>query len=405
MTDESNGMPARIVWLDNAKLFPQVKTSSPAKMLAGVIHEALPQWGNQRRGMPADRHLRKIENVTANDYLQLQPLPKRQLKGITLYGGPLIIHFGHFIAESIHRCWAYEVLTDEGIHIDQVLFQQRLRQRFFRPEKRFRDLPDYIREIIAYLGVPEKKICLQYKPVIASKLAVPEQASFFRGVESVQSSYLAYLRRCEHRAKLADSDGRLPKKLYVSRLKYKFRGAFAGEAYLQDCFLKQGYTIFDPESLSVLDQLKHYKAADSIVFAEGGAIHMLELLGEINADVIIINRRPLSERVYGPLLRNRTKSLNFFDNVLMLPSLFLPPSSGKPAHGSALSVLDGRQLNAFLQSLLKFPDNAFSLAEFDAATKEDILAYQAHYSVLNRAFLAQQQASLERFRESSKAWL
>ncbi len=56
-------------------------------------------------------------------------------------------------------------------------------------------------------------------------------------------------------------------------------------------FEKNGFKVIYPEKISIKEQLKIYSDAEIIVFTEGSAIHTLQLLGNINAKVIIINRR------------------------------------------------------------------------------------------------------------------
>ncbi|MEP1554046.1 MAG: hypothetical protein ABJJ44_15200 [Paraglaciecola sp.] len=134
-----------------------------------------------------------------------------------------------------------------------------------------------------------------------------------------------------------------------------------------------------PKQHSVLEQLDIYKSATDIVFAEAGGIHILELLGELNANIYIIGRRPMCEGVHTCILQLRIKSSHFFTQVTTLPSLFIPKNSNRAAHGSAISMLDLKSLVEFLSVKLDLDTTSFKLQKFIEIAKHDIEEYRNHY--------------------------
>ncbi|QJR80831.1 glycosyltransferase family 61 protein [Alteromonas pelagimontana] len=404
MLETSFSPSARITTLQDALVYRQEKGSNPNCIRAGISHPNLPQWAHQWRGMGVNKAVRTLEIATDTGHLKEQKSPKKKLKGNFLYGGPLIIPFGHFLAESIHRCWAYEYITKtQKTGIDAVILQPGIQNRRWFHNRTYRSLPPYIRDTFNYLGIPEKKILLQYKNVIVENLAVPEQASYFRPIEPIKAPYLDFLSRCEKNSNV-QTDENLPKKLYVSRQAFRYRGAFAGEAYIESFLSNKGYHILRPENHSLLDQLRFYKSADTIIFAEGGGIHMLELLGKLAANVYVINRRPLSPKVFKPILEDRVEKLSFFSKATTLPSLFLA-SDGRPAHGSAISVLAPKELNSFFEHIMESDVSDFDLKLFETQSCEDVLSYFNHYQKPNKRFPIQQQQAIKGFKEAAHKWL
>lgn len=133
-----------------------------------------------------------------------------------------------------------------------------------------------------------------------------------------------------------------------------------------------------PEALSLQQQLSYYKSADIVIFAEGAALHVLELLGHIAAKIVIIQRRKLAAKMFIPLLQSRCKEVVSFSELYELPSLFLTSPSNKPAHGSSLSVLDSAALAAFLE--LHATCKSFDRDVFKSQAKADIQHYYQTYS-------------------------
>ncbi|MEO9945776.1 glycosyltransferase 61 family protein [Paraglaciecola sp.] len=370
---------ARLCVLENAQIVPMAPDSTPGKVNGGIVHTNKPAFSEQFRGKTIFQNSSELDLATNQDFLETYEGKSRKSTGQSLYLGPVFNNFGHFLAESIHRAWGYEYVTQGlGESIKQVILLPQTPAQFPWLRQFKYKLPSIFLQALDYLGIPEKKIKYLFTPSIVDKIVVPEQASFFRSQQSVGSDYLAFLKRCELRNNIQGKRTEF-KKIYVSRIHFKLRGAYAAESYLENYFASQGYQIFYPQEHSLLEQLDIYKSATDIVFAEGGGLHILELLGELNANIYIIGRRPMCEGVYTCILQPRVKSSHFFTQVTTLPSLFIPKKSNRVAHGSAVSMLDPEHLVEFLGNKVGLDTSSFKLEKFIEIAKHDIEEYRNHY--------------------------
>jgi hypothetical protein len=73
-----------------------------------------------------------------------------------------------------------------------------------------------------------------------------------------------------------------------------------------------GAQVFRPETATVTEQVRRYLGAERLVFSEGSALHTLQLLGNQDADVLVLSRRP-GRRLAEGLLRPRLRSLRYAD--------------------------------------------------------------------------------------------
>lgn len=358
----------------NVDIIIQDKGSNPHNVKGGLRGEELPDFAKHYRFHPLNVEDGTCFSATDEDYLATYKTPLTRKKGVYYYGGPLFNNFGHFLAESAHRLAGLQAAR----RVDNVRKVVFLPQRYRFQKGRFQPvLPAHFYAVLAYLGVPKKDILLPMKSFTADNLWVPPQQSVFRARTSVSDEYRQFLVQRERAAGL-NRDVNKPRKIYVSRTAFTLRGAFAGESVLEAYFESQGFYILKPEALSLQQQLSYYKSADIVIFAEGAALHVLELLGHIAAKIVIIQRRKLAAKMFIPLLQSRCKEVVSFSELYELPSLFLTSPSNKPAHGSSLSVLDSAALAAFLE--LHATCKSFDRDVFKSQAKADIQHYYQTYS-------------------------
>lgn len=368
-------LPARICKIERAILYPLLPQSGPANILGGVFHKDMPKHFHQYRGNAVWNKSRKLEQAT--NINQNNSSINKLIKGNFIYGGPIVNHYGHFLAECIHRVWALEYIKENtDIKIKGVIFMPKCFNSYHWYRKNLYKLPSIFMQTLNYLGVSSKDIKFQFSPTQIECLYVPEQASFFRPITPINNAYKDFLIRCEERNNINVDKGYF-EKIYVSRKNFSLRGAYAGERYIESFFSHNGFKVFEPEKFSLLEQLKIYKNAKEIIFAEGGALHILELLGEINAKITVIGRRPGCQLVYEKLLNTRNINNQFFTEVITLPSLFIPKGSKNGAHGSALSILDTSEIANFIANKLAI--KGFCTEKLSRYVKDDIDKYRTHY--------------------------
>ena len=164
----------------------------------------------------------------------------------------------------------------------------------------------------AWLGVAPERVHLITAPTRVAQLFVAPQAEQLGG-PGPDDGYLDALDRlaATRLGSRTPEDG----VLYVSRAGMEAR--FAGESYLEEVLRATGVRVLRPERLPLPEQLRMYRDAAQVVYAEGSALHSLQLLGRVDADVAVLERRPgtrlaqdnLRPRVrYAPLRGGRQRA-------------------------------------------------------------------------------------------------
>ncbi len=383
LTDNIELKPADLCELESATILPMAAGSNPGNVKGGVISTSLKSNFHQGRWGPIHKAQSHLEVVTDTDFLRSWSGKLSVKRGKYLFGGPIFKNFGHFLAECIHRTWAYELQSQTyDVSYAGVVFLPQCAKKLNFIQKYNYKLPPVFIEVLGYLGIPAKKIKLQFSASSYEFLDVPEQASYFRSQLPINNIYKSFLIQRERKNGIRTNVS-LHKKVYVSRLHFSLRGAYAGESYLEVLFKRNGFHIFYPEQHTLTEQLQTYKGADELVFAEGGALHVLELLGELDASIYIIARRPSCPGVFKAILEARVKKFTFFTSVLTLPSLFIPKQSKRAAHGSALSILKPNDLFDFLQTELSLALDTSDIDKFEDVVHQDVNSYYEYYNMLD----------------------
>jgi hypothetical protein len=145
--------------------------------------------------------------------------------------------------------------------------------------------------------------------------------------------------------------------LYVSRA--GLRARFAGEGYLEVVLREAGFRVLRPETVSLEAQLSAYAGAETIVFAEGSALHGPQLMGRSLGDVTVLTRRA-GWNLARAVLHPRAKSLRYVEAVQSLVhGLDL---GGEPADYFGLSILEPEMLLAELPIGYLWEQKAFEAA-------------------------------------------
>jgi FkbM family methyltransferase len=203
-------------------------------------------------------------------------LPLR--KGTWLWGGVLWMHFGHFLVESMARLWALDHLEHD---IDGILFVPK------RPRNKD-EVIDFQRHLVAAMGTQAPIISVT-EPERVERLILPGQGfglgSMITGTPEFRAAVAGRF------AKEIPAQG--PEKIYISRSRLPSgRGTLIGETELEAHLQTEGYTIYHPEKHDIHHQIATYKAAKSIIAAEGSALHLVGMVSDGTSDVAMIVRRP-----------------------------------------------------------------------------------------------------------------
>jgi hypothetical protein len=324
--------------------FPRLVIQPQIKMLGGagekkIVHCAGPVYPDfEQQG--AARHCRGEGPVDS-----CPPLPPRgeqaKLKEEFVYGGCLIDHYGHFVAEFVHR-----VVPSLKAFPDLRMVYVGAPDSAGQPMKRFAE------QVLAYLGLPKEKILVVDRPVRVRTLHVFAQQECLGGPEP-DPAYLAELERIQlaRFPNIVQSD----QPVFVSRAK-QHKG-LAGEAALDELFAAAGALIYHPEEHSVEHQLETYLSHKRLVFSEGSALHTLQLLGRVPAQVVVLQRR--AYQMGRAFSKPRVHSLEYLS--LGLVGLAFKTRHGRPADWKGLSFINPDHLR---QACLHcFPDWAPDLRD------------------------------------------
>lgn len=248
---------------------------------------------------------------------------QRQSQGV--WCGPLTPHFGHAVTTFGSRLATASLLPTDV----PLLFSARAGE----------EPPGFFWQILARFGVLPERVRIVSSPVIVDTLSVlPQAERLFGGAPS--AAYLDLLDQLGGAPPRRDGS-----KFYVSRAGM-WKGKIAGESYLEMALERCGYKAFRPEDFPLDEQLDTYRRASHLVFAEGSAIHGLQLLGRIGAEVTVIARRP-GARLAESALSARVASLRYVDAVRGL--LHGVGGSGRRQPSAGMTIVDTAVLVAKLE--------------------------------------------------------
>lgn len=252
------------------------------QILISPIQELLnsPSGGAEHRAGPVypdfdsltfERHCRGARCVDVIP--TLSPDEQSQiLVGSYIYGGCIINHFGHFVAEFIHRL-PFAIKDHPDL---KIVFCLRAGETY---------VPPFINDIFIHFNILDK-IVLINKLVTVDRLSVyPQEESLGGRAPSVD--YIDLLQ--SHSIYTSLIEGERKKTAFISRSMQK--GRFALESLVDKFFLDFNFDVIFPEKLSIKDQLLTYLNYDKLVFSEGSALHGCQLLGKLNSDLAVISRR------------------------------------------------------------------------------------------------------------------
>ena len=312
-----------------------------------------PEWDQQiaarhcRGGLPVD-----VRPIAPED-------PERYVEALA-WGGGIDPQFGHQVAEFSARLLATTLTRPEL----PIAFSS-------KPERGWRtiyDTPPFFEAILHWFGIPPERVHLVNEPTRVGELFVAPQAEQLDG-PGPSAAYLDALDAMATARLHELPTARIPA-LYVSRAGMTAR--FAGEAYLEQRLEAAGVRVMRPESLPLIEQIRAYRAADLIIFADGSAVHVLQLLGHIDAEVGVIVRRS-GTHIAEPNLEPRVRSLAYEDAIAGLICGILP--SGRRATHLGLSVLRDDEIVDMFARLGVDIGSGWSESAFTEARDEDVLAW------------------------------
>lgn len=189
------------------------------------------------------------------------------VSGAFLYGGPLKVHFGHVIVDSIPRLHAYDPHRHKGV-IFPVLLNDK-------------PIPTWVYDIFALFGLSGDAVHVVHQPTRFESVDFVEAGTW---PYPTPQWYLDYLRKLPYR-RHADT----PPNIYLGRTHIIRKGTMMGESYFGGQL--EGFEYVKPEEHDISVQISMFANAKRIVFTEGSAGYVACLLPKLNAQVYMLPRR------------------------------------------------------------------------------------------------------------------
>jgi capsular polysaccharide biosynthesis protein len=210
--------------------------------------------------LDSSRHLRRRKDFTRANPVRMEAARNAPLlPGRYLYLGWFFNHYGHFMLESLSRCWP---LTEKP-RFDGYLYHFHARNP--QPSARLFDFLDL-------LDIPREKLHFITRDIRVEELHIPTQQAVLSRAISPEMLHLYQLlgKRAWEREKPPVS----PSKLYLSRrlLPPDMRHA-CNEYLLERHFHDQGYQIFHPQLHSPRAQLARFYPSTHLAGLEGSGLH------------------------------------------------------------------------------------------------------------------------------------
>ena len=323
---------------------------------------------------PGDLRLRHRRGGATVDSFPAASAAPRRLAGEYVYAGFYTEHFGHAMAETIHRILPARAVfgcrrllyVGTGVHHEVAGFAA---------------LPPAMQAALRFLGVAEADVTVVHDNRIVDRLHVAEQGSDLTG--GPRAPYLRMLADYTP-ARLEALDpsraGPAGGRLYVSRSRIGHGNTVLGERYLERLLAAEGWTVLHPQELPLVGQMQAYRAAAVVMFAEGSACHGVELFGpEMLERCVLLERRPTHRALFARLLEPRATKFEALAHTVEVGSVVADETTGEALQHFGVSVFD---LPALARSLRE--RGLARLAGLDppayrAAAAADFAAYLAHH--------------------------
>lgn len=264
---------------------------------AGSLSRCGPKWPDFENQIEA-RHCRGREIRAVDDVPEFKNSNSYPVINEAIWCGPVVSHFGHMIADFGMRIAQSAALTPNV----PLLFAVGSKA------SKVNQVPSYFFAMLDHFNIDHARAIFIDKPVHVKSLHVYPQAERMNG-GAPTSTHLHFMDSLSSAPPL-HGDIRT---VYVSRSRYLY-GGIAGESYINRCLTDAGVLVICPEVAPLGLQLEIIRRAKNLIFAEGSAVHALQLQGTIHADVTIVCRRPKA-RIAEASISPRARSLNYADCV------------------------------------------------------------------------------------------
>lgn len=254
----------------------------------------------KNRGGVLDKNLKYIESsamLAHNMINRVKGKYKIDLKKLqyineeVVYINAFYEHWGHFLVDIVSRLW-YVIKNPNKYKIVFIVDE-------------FSDIKidgNYL-EFLELFGINKENIIIVNSPTRFKSIIIPD-VSIYPGKYYTKE----YKKIFDVLFKKIDYNPKIPKKIYLSRVKYrKAKSKEKGEKNIEKLFNRNGYTTIYPEAMTLKDQIAYYKSCDEMVCINGTLSHNI-LFANDGVNIIIINKTYKMNKNQG--LINQVKKAN-----------------------------------------------------------------------------------------------
>lgn len=339
--------------LKDVTVGPQLKGSSKRQIIFNTspVTEAFCQFRRGQKG---------LVDATIRSELSPEEISKAlYISEPTIYAGPYLRHFGHFVAECIHRLYAKTYFNQ--LHEFKVAF--------LALGWKSNPIEPWLPGVLDICGVSMDEMFLIDRPMRFAELHIPAQARILGGT-TLLSGYCEFFPPRESITKPTTTP------VYLTRSKHMYSGSFFGETLVEDILQESGFRIISPEAFDCRDLVPILRDARTIVATEGSAIHNLELCGRVGGDVVVIARRPGAASRFKEILEHTANRSLIIDEVQKegIP-LDWDPGMERPSVQRACSFIDISKVINEVSSFCRVNLRSPTSEEIDRSIALDLAQY------------------------------
>src|ERR1700722_10663001 len=314
-------------------------------------------------------HFRHKRNDRAFDRFDEHAQFHRYLRGQWAYIGPKYPHFGHILAEMVHRIPPTKMLLPNvKKHLIVTTFDD-------DSGPTVDTLCRAYREVLDFFEIQSETVLILNENAIVQRLALCEQGSNLGGEQLPW--YLDALREYSTR-RLNQLHGSQVEhhKVYVSKSKMPHGGKILGGQYIEELLAEDGFLVFHPEEAPLSTQMDIYRKASELIFEEGSACHGTELLGDkmLNRTVLFV-RRMETRAAFGSILIPRSRDFETFTDTFFLGTIIVNAELGYLHSEFGVSLFDPDRIVKFYRDrqLAQLPN--FDVRKYFEAAERDLRDY------------------------------
>jgi hypothetical protein len=345
----------------------------PAGFRGGVVlgnTQSEQKLRHSRYGKPVDSFSEDIEKY-------------HSLSGNYIYFGPLYNHFGHTMAEFIHR-------------IIPSLLLSPWRQFIMISAKKedhtnFNNVPAFILDILSFLKIDRREVSILSDDFEVEKLFVCEQGSDFGA--GPKNGYLRFLDQYTPSRLDEIFETTIPSlRTYVSRTGISHGGSFLGERYIESFLRDSGYYIMHPEQIPLAKQMHIYRSSRVLVFPEGAACHGIEFFGNhALTECHLLERRVSHREIYRRVFHGRARNYSSLSGAVDLGSAVLDRITGQKLDNFGVYFLPKNLICQYLEDVGIASTRNFSHISYVDAAFADFERYLSYHREIKSRMLCDEE--------------